>query len=236
MAAKFFWQGYRAAIPLMVGVAPFGFVFGALAVAVGMSALQAFGMSVIVLAGSSQFVATELIGDHTPVALIVLTTFVINLRHFLYSASLADFFRPLKAGWKVLLGYCMVDEVYAVAILRKQTGMFSPGELRWYFLGAAFNLISVWWTTTIFGALIGDILPESTREVLGFTLPLIFTAIVVPTIVTRPLFLAAMSAGISGILLAPLPNRLSIIAAAIIGIAVGILTESLLGTPKEKSL
>src|SRR5512145_2995199 len=94
-ALNFLWQGYRATIPLMVGGIPFGLFFGALATATGLSPLQAVGMSILVYAGSSQLVATQLIGHETALPIIVLTTFIINLRNFLYSASLAPIFRPL---------------------------------------------------------------------------------------------------------------------------------------------
>ncbi|MBZ0305568.1 MAG: AzlC family ABC transporter permease, partial [Anaerolineae bacterium] len=102
-----FWAGFRAAMPLMVGVAPFGIVFGALAINARMSPLQALGMSILVIAGSSQFVAAGLMADSAPILVIIFTTFVINLRHFLYSASLNTFLRPLSIGWKLLLGYIM---------------------------------------------------------------------------------------------------------------------------------
>lgn len=220
-----FWHGYRSAIPLMVGVAPFGLVFGALAVTGGMSLIEALGMSILVLAGSSQFVAAELIGDNTPALIIIFTTFVINLRHFLYSASLSGFYKRLSYGWKMMIGYLMVDEVYAIALLRKNEGDLSAEEHRWFFVGAAFNLITTWWTTTILGALVGDVLDASTRDALGFTLPLIFTSIVVPTLKNRPAILAAVVASVSGILLAPMANKLGLLIAAGFGIVAGVLAE-----------
>jgi predicted branched-subunit amino acid permease len=73
-------------------------------------------MSSIVFAGSAQFVATQLIGAGTPAGLLLLTTFVVNLRHLLYSASLAPYLRPLRPAWKVALAYLLTDEAYAVAI------------------------------------------------------------------------------------------------------------------------
>lgn len=222
---QLFWQGYRAAMPLMVGVAPFGLVFGALAVTSGMSVWQALGMSILVLAGASQFIAAELMRDHTPVVLIVFTTFIVNLRHFLYSASLTDYLQPLSQRWRALIGYLMVDEVYALAYLRKQTGDLDAQGFRWYFCGAGVSLITLWWATTVLGALVGDILPADIRESLGFTLPLIFTAIVVPSLKSRPLFGAALSAAVTGIILAPLPNRLGLVVAALVGISVGLWLE-----------
>jgi 4-azaleucine resistance transporter AzlC len=220
------WQGYRQTMPLMLGVAPFGLVFGALAISNGMDVFEAVGMSILVLAGSSQFVASQLIGDSAPVIVIVFTTFVINLRHFLYSASLASFFRPLSAGWKYLLGYMMVDEVYAMVMARRVKRDLAPEELRWFFVGSGFCLISLWWASTLVGALLGDILPDSTRDALGFTLPLIFTSLVVPALRRRPALVAALSAAVAGILLAPLPNRLGLVAAALIGIGAGVWSES----------
>lgn len=222
------WQGYRAAAPLMIGVAPFGIVFGALAVNAGMSVLEALGMSVLVLAGSSQFVAAGLIESNTPVLIIVLTTFIINLRHFLYSASLASILRPLSFGWKALLGYMMVDEVYAPVMLKHQEGQLSVWELRWYFVGAGGNLITIWWLTTVIGALVADdqLLPDKLTAALGFTLPLIFTGIVVPQVIGKfPLAAAALSAGITAVILAPLPYKLGLMVAALVGIVVGVISE-----------
>lgn len=233
--SRLFWQGYRAATPLMVGVAPFGLVFGTLAIGAGMSTLQALGMSIFVIAGSSQFVATGLIKDGTPFLIIVLTTFIINLRHFLYSASLADFLRPISLPWKMLIGYLMIDEVYAPSMIRHRQGDLSPFELRWYFIGAGFNLASIWWVTTVIGAKLGDILPEKTTDALGFTLPLIFISIVVPLLVKRPAMLAALTAIIAGIVFAPLPNRLGLIIAAALGIVAGVISERFQVEEKEQA-
>ncbi len=221
----FFWQGYRATMPLLIGVAPFGLVFGALAVAVGITPLAAVGMSLFVLAGSSQFIAAELIGEGASILLIILTTFLINLRHFFYSASLAPSFRSLSKGWKGLLAYVMVDEVYATVIARHQQKAFLPKELGWFFIGASTNLVSVWLLTTALGTVLGNILPPRITETLGFTLPLIFISLVIPLLVTRPALLAALSATLVGIVLAPLPHQLGLLVAAGVGIFVGAMTE-----------
>ncbi|MBI5927719.1 MAG: AzlC family ABC transporter permease [Chloroflexi bacterium] len=230
------WQGYRATTPLMVGVAPFGFVFGAIATGNGMSGAEAVGMSIIVLAGSSQFIAAQLLGDHTPALIIILTTFVVNLRHFLYSASLASFVRPLSKGWRALLAYMMVDEVYAIVITRHLKRDLTASELAWFFVGSGFCLISLWWTSTFVGVMIGNILPANTVDLLSFTLPLIFTAIVIPALKTRPMLFAALSAGITGIICAPMPNKLGLLVAAAVGIAAGLWSESQIApTPSQEA-
>lgn len=219
-------DGYVAVLPLMVGVAPFGVVFGALAAEAGLSFWEALGMSVFVLAGSSQFVAVGLIADAAPVAIIIFTTFIINLRHFLYSASLTAYLRPVSTGWKFVVAYFMVDEVYAGVIKRQQTGEISPDAFKWYFLGGGLNLAPLWWITTITGVWLGNIIAPETVEVLSFSLPLVFTAIVVPLIIDSPRLLAALTAASMGILLAPLPHHLNLVLAALTGIGVGLYLET----------
>ena len=220
-----FWRGYRDALPLLVGVAPFGFVFGALAVTAGMNLIEALGMSILVIAGSSQFVATTLIDDNAPVAIIVFTTFIVNLRHFLYSASITEFVRPLNTGRKLLLGYLMVDEVFATAIRLKETQDPTPQQWWWYFMGAGCNLASIWYLTSVAGAALGEVVSEDTADALGFTLPLVFTAIVVPMLVKRPALLAAVTASAAAIIFDPMPHKLSLIVAAGVGIVAGVLSE-----------
>src|SRR2546425_666845 len=108
--------GIRAELPILLGVLPFGLIYGALALQAGIPPAPALAMSSIVFAGSAQFVATQLIGAGTPVGLLLLTTFVVNLRHLLYSGSLAPYLRPLRPAWKAALAYLLTDEAYVVAI------------------------------------------------------------------------------------------------------------------------
>jgi 4-azaleucine resistance transporter AzlC len=184
-------------------------------------------MSILVFAGSSQFMAIGLIGNGASLLLIVLTTFFINLRNFLYSASLSPYFQPLSGGWKWFLAYPMADEVYATILVRARQGDLSAKELGWFAAGVGLNLISLWWTSTAVGALLGDILPPHLTQTLGFTLPLIFTSLIVPLLVTRPALLAALSAALASIILAPLAHNLGLLLASAIGIGVGVLVEKI---------
>ncbi len=105
-----FWAGVRAEFPLLVGVFPFGLIYGVLAIDAGLSISQAQSMSWIVFAGSSQFLASQLVHAAVPGMVIVLTIAIVNLRHLLYSASLAPYLRKLSSGWKLLLAYLLTDE------------------------------------------------------------------------------------------------------------------------------
>ena len=104
---------------------------------------------------------------------IVLTTFVVNLRHALYSASVAPYLKRLNSGWKMLLAYLLTDEAYAVAITHYAQGGNGTRK-HWYFFGAGLTLWTSWQASTAVGILLGAQVPASWS--LDFTLPLTFIA------------------------------------------------------------
>ena len=117
-----FIGGVKGVAPILLGVIPFGMIYGVLAIGAGLSASAAQAMSAIVFAGSAQFVGAQLFKVGTPGVVLVLTTMIVNLRHVLYSASLAPYLKHLSWKWKALLAYLLTDEAYAVAIIRYMDG------------------------------------------------------------------------------------------------------------------
>jgi len=221
-ARREFIQGFKAELPILVGVIPFGLIYGVSAINAGIPALAAQAMSVIVLAGSAQFVMTKLIGAGVPVSVTIITAFIVNLRHLLYSASIAPYLKPLKTGWKWLLAYFLTDEAYAVSITHYQL----PGEQtskHWYFLGAGLALFSAWQISTAIGILLGAQLPASWS--LDFAIALTFIALVVPMLKDRPGIVAAGVASIVAIGAAGVPYKLDLIIATFVGILVGLGVE-----------
>ena len=220
--SKNFWAGARAEIPLLIGVFPFGMIYGALALNAGLSASAAQSMSSIVFAGSAQFITTELVHQLTPGPVIVLTIAVVNLRHMLYSASLAPYLASVSTRWKVLLGYLLTDEAYApTAIHYEKEGVTPWGH--WFLLGAGLALWTNWQISTGLGIFLGTAIPESWS--LDFALPLTFIAMVVPVLKNRPAIAAAISAGVVALVAYSLPYKLGLILAALVGITVGTVLE-----------
>jgi 4-azaleucine resistance transporter AzlC len=221
-AAEEFWAGVRAEIPLLLGVFPFGMIYGALALNAGLSPAEAQGMSSIVFAGSAQFITTQLVHESAPGFVIVLTIAVVNLRHMLYSASLAPYLAALSTRWKALLSYLLTDEAYAPTILRyEKEGVTSHAHR--FMLGAGASLWINWQISTALGIFLGTAIPESWS--LDFALPLTFIAMLVPTLKDRPGIAAALSAGIVALVAFSLPYKLGLILAALVGILVGTLLE-----------
>lgn len=222
-ARRNFIEGVRAEVPLLIGVFPFGMIYGALALNAGLSNAAAQMMSSIVFAGSAQFITAQLVSESAPAFVIVVTIAVVNLRHMLYSASLAPYLKDLSLKWKVMLSYFLTDEAYAPSILNYEKEGLQTHK-HWFLLGAGFSLWFIWQVSTAIGIFLGAAIPENWS--LDFALPLTFIAMVVPVLKKQPMIAAALSAGITALLAYSLPFKLGLILAALVGIAVGTILES----------
>lgn len=218
---EFLW-GSRSELPLLLGVFPFGMIYGVLALKAGLPPEMAQGMSSVVFAGSAQFMIAQLVSGGTPALVIILTSFVINLRHALYSASMAPYFKRLTSLWKVILGYLLTDEAYGVAITRYDQGDLAPFK-HWFVLGAGLTLWTAWQISTACGIFLGAQISSSWS--LDFALPLTFIALVVPMLKDRAGLCAALAGGVISILAFGLPFKLGIIVAAVVGIVSGLWVE-----------
>jgi len=218
-----FLAGIKAEIPITLGVLPFGLIYGVLAIAAGLPPLLAIASSSIVFAGSAQFIGAQLIGASTPGLVIWLTTFIVNLRHMLYSTSLAPHTKHLSRPWKWLLAYLLTDEAYVVTALHYQNKGVPETYKHYFWTGSGITLWITWQLSTAAGVFFGTQVPASWS--LDFTLALTFIGMVVPLCHERPNLAAALAAGIVAILTFGWPYRLGLMAAALSGIIAGILVE-----------
>lgn len=218
-----FLAGVRAEIPIVLGVIPFGLIFGVLATSAGIPPLLAWSTSQIIFAGSAQFLAIPLIVDGAPAVTLLMTTLIINLRHLLYSASLAPYTHQFSRRWKILLAYLLTDEAFAPTIVHYQNETVPQTHKRWFWLGAGLALWTNWQLSTGLGIFLGQQLPENLG--LEFTLSLTFIGIIVPTLTRFPAVGAALAAGVTAVAAHTLPYRLNLFVAALVGIAVGLLLE-----------
>jgi predicted branched-subunit amino acid permease len=198
-----FLAGVRDVAPMILGVAPFGTITGVAAVGVGLTPAEAMGMSLLVFAGASQLAGIALIGQGAAAAVILLTTFMINLRMAMYSASLSVYLRGLGTGTRVGLAYLMTDQAYAFSVLRYRREPEAPR--RDYYLGVAVPLWIVWQ--------------------LDFAIPLTFLALLAPAVRDRPGLAAAIVGGGLALALRGLPYNLGLVIASLAGIAGGTALE-----------
>ena len=223
-ASTEFWTGVRDGLPLQLGIVPFGLVFGVLGIASGLTTLQTILMSSILFGGASQVVFAQLWATGTPPLFVGASVSVINLRHVLYSASVAPYLRQLPLHWRILLSYLLTDEAYAVSIKRFFERSANPFR-HFHLLGAGLTLWIFWQISTMIGVFASATIPEELS--LEFAIPLSFIAIVTPAIRTRPDLFACVTSG--GIALASntLPWNSGLLIAVVGGIFAGWLAHRL---------
>jgi len=215
-----FLAGMKAQLPLLAGVIPFGMAYGAAISGSGLSLAPSIATSLIIFAGSSQFIAAQLIATGTPVVVILLTVIVVNLRHGLYSASLAPYVRPLSRTWKLLLAYLLTDEIYAQAILRYQEQR-GKDYIHWYYLGSGTLLWFAWQSSTVLGITVGGF--ASKALLIDFAIPLTLIALLAPTLKSHVNQAIVITAGITAVITVDIPFQLGLIFAIAGGAITGML-------------
>lgn len=221
-----FVAGAKAIVPLVIGAIPFGIIFGTLAQSSGLSFGGAIAMSALVFAGSAQFIALGLLATGTTLPIIILTTFVVNLRHLLYSLSLVTHVRRLSSGWKLAIGFWLTDEVFAVAINRYQQSDRS-GYKHWYYLGAALFMYLNWQICTVIGLTLGGLIPDATSWGLDFAMSVTFIGMIIPYLKNRSMTTAVVVSGIMALVTQNLPHQSGLIVSASAGIMLGMLAQKL---------
>lgn len=213
------FAGIRAELPLLLGVVPFGMIFGVLGLAAGMPGWAVVLSSSLIFGGSSQVVFAQLWGAATPPAVLTTTVGVVNLRHLLYSAAVADYLRALPWRWKLLLAYLLTDEAFAAALPRLRDGPATPYR-HYFLLGTGLTLWTGWQLATLSGVWLGAAIPASWS--LDFSIALTFIALLVLSVHRRSDAGAALAAALAVLPALVLPHKLGLLVAAAIGIACGL--------------
>ena len=185
-----FKKGIQAGISIGIGYFPIALTFGLLAKTSGLSIYETVLMSLIVFAGASQYISLSLIAYGTGVFEIVLTTFIVNIRHFLMSATLNEKVVDDHLLNKMFYSFGITDETFSVAATREDTVT----------TGYMFGIISVsyssWVVFSGVGHLIGASLPQTLQESMGVALYAMFIGLLVPSMKksVKVVFLALLGA------------------------------------------
>ena len=217
-----FVAGARDTIPMMVGAAPFGVIFGTLVTSGPLALWHGPLMSLAVFAGSAQFIALGLIASHASFVVIWATTLIVNLRHVLYSATLAPYVSHLPLRWRLVLGGLLTDEVFAVAWAHFRRRPPGDDVSPWHFLGSGVAMYVNWQIWTVVGLLFGAAFPGLQSLGLDFAMVATFIAIVVPQLVAVRYVAAAVTAGALAFFWQGWPYKLGLLGAVLAGVAVGV--------------
>ena len=171
-----FRRGFRAAMPLNLGLVPFGLVVGVLAEAKGLSLVETVLMSGLVFAGTAQILALESWQEAAPVLSATLAAIAVNLRFSLMGPSLAPWLDALS-GWRRWISVAViVDHAWALSLAEIRAGR----QDALFFLGAASALWGAWVVTTAAGHLMGEVVALPPGHPLFFAAPACLIALLVP--------------------------------------------------------
>lgn len=219
-----FWRGLLDVLPFLLIVVPFAVLFGVVARDAGLNLFEAMSMSVLVIAGASQFTALALMQDHAPVLITVATALAVNLRMAMYSAALVPHVGKARLSTRALISYLMVDQAFAVAVTKYEEtpNMTLPEKLAYYF-GCMSMLAPLWYLFSLIGALVGQAIPAELS--LDFAMPVCFIALTAPLLRSAPHVVAAIVSVLMALVFAWLPWNMGLLVAAALAMIAGAQTE-----------
>jgi len=217
-------DGLRITLPFMVGAAPFGVIFGAVATAQHLSIFETMALSLFVFSGSAQFVAISLMAVAAPAWVIWTVTLILNLRHTLYAATLVGYVRHLALGWRFILSAGLTDETFAAMEDRyRRLGIHRNSH--WAYLASIVGMHVNWNCWTMIGIAVGMQMKGLDGLGLEFAAIATFIGMVVQKLRTPGAQTAAAVAGILAALLAALPYKAGLTIATLVAITVAVLVD-----------
>jgi len=221
-----FLAGARDTTPLIIAATPFAIIYGALAIANGVPEWVILAMSVLVFAGASHFIAVALIATGTPFSIIILTVFVVNLRHMLYSASLMTQLARVPQLLRIPMAFWMTDETFAIVKHRQSNEANQAGFIP-YYLGSALFMYSNWIFFSWIGMAMGQNIPDIANWGLDIAMVVAFIGIVVPALQKRADWACAITAAVSICFTYHWPHQTGLLFSSIAAIAVAMSVEYL---------
>ena len=216
-------EGLKAAWPICLGYFPIGLAFGVLAQKAGLNPLEIGLMSVLVFAGSSQFIAVSMLSGGATALSIVVTTFAINLRHVLMSSSLAVYLRPVTKRWAALFAYGVTDESFAVNLSR-----FREDYWDWRQAMVVNHTANVAWIgSSIIGAYSGQFIPAGAFGI-DYALIAMFLCLLVFQLRGHLYIATGAIAGVLAVILSVLiPGNAYIVLASVLAATIGVFIRRL---------
>ena len=220
------WQpaikdGTVAAGPICLGYLPIGLAFGVIAQKAGLHPLEIGLMSLLVYAGSAQFIAVSMLDSGAAFVPVVITIFMVNLRHLLMSSSLAVYLKDISKGWLSLYAYGVTDESFALNITRFRNGNW--GWRRAIVVNHTSNI--VWIGSTITGGYCGDFIPSGAFGI-DYALIAMFICLLVFQLRGLLYMIIAIITGLLAVVLSlVLPGNSYIVIASVIAATIGVFLQ-----------
>ena len=215
-----FIKGILDILPLMIPVVPFGIIYGVIGVEIGFSPMEVFAMSFVIFAGSSQIAFAQLFAAGASPLVMISSVAVINSRHILYGAVLAEYLGKLRLTWKLLLSYLMADQAFSVSSAYFKKNIKNK-NVHFHMLGSGLTLWSLWQLSTLIGIVLGNIVPAQLG--LEFAIPLTFFSLILSELRKLDHIVIILISGICSVLTYNFPFKIYIIFSAIFSLAISIM-------------
>ena len=219
-----FSKGAIDSLPLVIAAAPFGIIFGALASTADISQWVVVCLSALVFAGSAQYVAMGLIVSGVPVVMIILTTFVVNLRHLLYGLSLAPQYQSIPLSQRLKMAFFLTDETY-VTVSQQINQREGIAKLPYYW-GSALFMYGNWQLCTWLGLWAGGSLSGIDKLGLEFAMVTAFIGMLTPMLKNIGNLISAVIAIVLVWYTREWPYKLGLIASLVTAVLIATVIES----------
>lgn len=220
-------HGMKLMLPMLASGLPFALLYGSLAYSYGLSLFLTSVMSIVVFAGAAQLAILPLIAQGAPLWTIVLTTFIVNLRHMLYSADLVKYVKELPLPIRLMMGFGLFDEVYAITRPLYASESYHKADVHRVYLGGFVSFYSMWNLGTIVGYIAAGQLEMTTQLGLEFAMVATFISIITVYLRRASHWLAMITTASASLALVQLPHSLGLFSAALLGMLVGYVAENL---------
>jgi predicted branched-subunit amino acid permease len=216
-----FTRGVREVLPLIPGLMPFGVITGVTAINVGLSDVQTIFMAATTFGGAAQLATFDVMADSAPLAVVVLTGLLVNVRFSMFSAGVAPYLQHLSRPWKWVSGFFLSTPGYVLTVPAFESD--DVDSRLWYYLGASIPVWLNWQLANIAGVVMGARVPPELQ--LDFFIPLVFMALLVKMLEGRAMVVAGATAGVLGLGGQLMPLNLGIIVAAFGGVGAGLVAK-----------
>jgi 4-azaleucine resistance transporter AzlC len=215
-------KGVKAAVPIMTGYIPIGAAFGILASQQGFTTGTIFLMSLLVYAGSAQFIAAAMISEGADAVSVITTTFLVNLRHLLMSASLSPYMGKFSTWLQSVIAFGITDETFAVS----ESYTRHNGASGQFFLGLHMASQGSWILATVLGGIFGTGLGQATKWGIDFALSAMFIGLLLMQLKDKKGLLVSICAGVLSLALKiKLGGNFNVIIAAVVAATAGVIAE-----------
>lgn len=193
-----FWRGVKDCVPTLLGYLSIGFAAGVVEKTAGLSIAEIALMSLLLYAGSGQFIAAGMIAASNPISAIIFTIFFINIRHLLLSAAISPYFRHLSPWKNMTVGALLTDETFGVSVNHLQNR--NKASYKWM-LGLNITAYLNWVIANIAGGYFGKWIPNPEAFGLDFAMAGMFIGLLVLQILSQNKYFVDIMVALSAIII-----------------------------------